>query len=138
MKHLALIVGAAALAFPAAGFAKDYKSSNDDSHHYTYKRVDANSSADQGEYRIEMQSEEDFRNLRGRANSFTTLEGEQLQIEGDTVYKVTTEGERFYAPNGSYPVRSGQVVVVEDGQFKRLEQAPEVVILDMDRDKNRM
>lgn len=137
MKKLVLLATAAAFIIPNAAFAKDWKHhSKTEEQHYTYKRVD-NSSVDGRDYRIELKSEENFR-MAPRDNTFTTLGGERLQIDGKTVYKITEDGQRFFAPNGSYETRSNQVVVVEDGQLKRLEVAPNVYLFDADLDTRRM
>lgn len=132
MKKLALIAGAAALAFPVVAEAKGDRSHNEADHSYTYKKVDQSaSSQNEGAYRIEIQSEEDFRtNPANRIATFTTFEGEKLIIEGKTVYKVAANGERFYAPNGSYMTRESYNVVVEDGQLDRIEEPATVVRVD--------
>jgi len=123
MKKLLLIVGAAALVFPTLADAKGNKDQAD-TEHYTYKKVDMSSSDDnRSEYRIELQSEKDFRS-RVRNQTFSTLEGEKLQIDGDTVYKTVANGDRFYAPNGAYPTKNGVTVVVQDGQLLRVENTP--------------
>jgi hypothetical protein len=84
-----------------------------------------------GEYRIEVQSEEDFRtNPENRVATFTTFEGEKLIIEGKTVYKVAANGSRFYAPNGSYMTRENLNVVVQDGQLDRIEEPAQIVRVD--------
>jgi hypothetical protein len=123
MKKFALIAGAAALVFPALAHAKTQDEQ------YTYKKVDMSQPADNsnGEYRIEMQSEKDFSG-RARSQSFTTIEGEQLQVDGKSVYKTADNGDRFFAPNGSYETKSGLTVVVEDGQLDRIEKAPSAVM----------
>lgn len=133
MKNFVLLAGAAVLVMPSMALAKDYSSNHSMNNHgqqYTYKEVESDNRMD-GEYRIEMTTEENFRTSPARSNVFTTIEGERLEIDGDTVYKLTADGQRFFAPNGSYQTQRGQVVVVEDGLFKRLETAPQVVMLDM-------
>lgn len=132
MNKFVLIAGAAALVFPVAAHAKDWKHSDKkaDEQHYTYKKVD-NSSTDGREYRIEVKSEDDF-STNPRHRTYTTIEGERLQIDGTSVYKITSDGQRFFAPNGSYQTQGNQVVVVEDGQFTRFELAPDVTLFDMD------
>lgn len=127
MKKLALMAAAAALVFPAVAEAKGDR---DHSETYTYKKVDQSqpASSDQGAYRIEMQSEEDFRtNASNRVSTFSTLEGEKIIVEGKTVYKVAANGDRFYAPNGSYMTREHYNVVVEDGQLNRIEEPATIV-----------
>ncbi len=130
MKKLALIAGAAVLVLPAVAEAKGDR---DHSETYTYKKVDQSqpTSSDRGAYRIEMQSEEDFRtNASNRVSTFSTFEGEKLIIEGKTVYKVAANGSRFYAPNGSYMTRENYNVVVEDGQLNRIEEPATIVRVD--------
>ncbi|MCE7887130.1 MAG: hypothetical protein DYH13_06470 [Alphaproteobacteria bacterium PRO2] len=129
MKKLALIAGAAALVFPVIAEAKGDRK---DDHSYTYKKVDQSAPMhNDGEYRIEVQSEQDFRtNPANRVVTFTTFEGEKLIIEGKTVYKVAANGDRFYAPNGSYMTRENFNVVVEDGQLNRIEEPAEIVRVD--------
>ncbi|MBP7721250.1 MAG: hypothetical protein KA155_01830 [Alphaproteobacteria bacterium] len=131
MKKLALIAGAAALVFPVIAEAKD-RNYNEANHSYTYKRVDQSASShNDGAYRIEMQSEEDFRtNPANRVATFTTFEDEKLIIEGKTVYKVAANGSRFYAPNGSYMTRENLNVVVQDGQLDRIEEPATIVRVD--------
>lgn len=132
MKKLVLIAGAAALVFPVVAEAKDTRNHNEANHSYTYKKVDQSASLhNDGAYRIEMQSEEDFRtNPANRVATFTTFEGEKLIIEGKTVYKVAANGNRFYAPNGSYMTRENLNVVVQDGQLDRIEEPAEIVRVD--------
>lgn len=130
MKKLALIAGAAALVFPVVAEAKD-RAHNED-HSYTYKKVDQSASMhNDGEYRIEVQSEEDFRtNPANRVATFNTFEGEKLIVEGKTVYKVAANGDRFYAPNGSYMTRENLNIVVQDGQLDRIEEPAQIVRVD--------
>ncbi len=135
MKHLALIAGAAALIIPGAALAKTTYNNPDQQIRYTSKQATA-----EGEYRIDVSSEPDFRQLRGNTNSFRTGEGEQLQVDGSSVFKVSADGSRSYAPSGAYKILNDQVIIVRDGQFVRLETAPESVILGMNdetRDNNR-
>jgi hypothetical protein len=122
MKKFVLIAGAAALVFPTIAQAKS------EEQHYTYKKVDMSAPQDNanGEYRIERVSEADF-DGRARSQSFTTIEGEQLQIDGKSVYKTADNGDRFFAPNGSYATKNGLTVVVEDGQLTRIVEPAEVV-----------
>jgi hypothetical protein len=127
MKKLVLIAGAATLVFPALAHAKG----NNDGQHYTYKKVDMSKSHDnRDEYRIELQSEENFVKPRSTTQNFVTVAGEKIIIEGDTVYKVAPDGYRFFAPNGSYATKSGQNVVVRDGQLTRIETPGEVVTIN--------
>lgn len=139
MKKFALIAGVAALAIPAMASAKDYERSDADSkQHYTYKKVE--NSQNDGEYRIEMKSEDQFKNApqdarrvnrTNRTLNFQIAEtNERLSVQGDTVYKVTANGNRFYAPNGSYTTTNGLTVVVEDGILRRIEEPAEIVRLD--------
>ncbi len=126
MKKFVLIAGAATLIFPTLAHAKG------EGHHYTYKKVDMSKSADnRDEYRIEMKSEQNFITTNRAANrSFMAVGGETLLIEGDSVYKVMANGQRFFAPNGSYPTQSGQTVVVYDGQLARIETPGEIITIN--------
>jgi opacity protein-like surface antigen len=138
MKKFALIAGVAALAIPAVASAKDYSRSDMDSDHYTYKKVD--NSYNDGEYRIEVKSEEQFKgtaedarrvNRSNKTLNFQVAEtSDRLSIEGDTVYKISENGSRFYAPNGSYTTTNGLTVVVEDAELIRIEEPAEIVTLD--------
>ncbi|MGB4107108.1 MAG: hypothetical protein WBK55_04860 [Alphaproteobacteria bacterium] len=130
MKKLALIAGAAVLVLPAIAEAKGDR---DHSETYTYKRVDQSqpTSSDQGAYRIEMQTEEDFRShASNRVSTFSTFEGEKLIIDGQAVYKVAANGDRFYAPNGSYMTRENYNIVVQDGLLDRIEEPATIVRVD--------
>ncbi len=127
MKKLILIAGAASMVFPALAQAKG----NTESSHYTYQKVDMSKSADnRDEYRIELKSEENFVTRTQATQNFVTIAGEKIIVEGDTVYKVTPDGYRFFAPNGSYATQSGQNVVVRDGQLTRIETPGEIVTIN--------
>ena len=60
-----------------------------------------------------------------------TKDGAELEIEGDSVFIVSSEGERIAAPDGEYELEGGRSIEVKDGRIveieKETEEAPEEV-----------
>lgn len=154
MKNYALLATAAALILVPSVSHADYnknshekkswslfKSENRDE---TYERADVNKNYnarndmhEEGSYRVNVQSEEDFRSRpANHQNVFTAVGGERLQIEGTRVYKIEPNGTRFFAPKGSYETTNGYTIVTEDGALVRVEEPAEVVTVDWN-DRNR-
>jgi len=60
-----------------------------------------------------------------------TKDGAELEIEGTSVFIVSSEGERIAAPDGEYELEGGRSIEVKDGRIveteKEIEEAPEEV-----------
>lgn len=60
-----------------------------------------------------------------------TVDGAELEIEGTSVFIVSSEGERIAAPDGEYELEGGRSIEVKDGRIveieKEIEEAPEEV-----------
>ncbi len=81
------------------------------------------------------ENETDFSSLLGykeQAKRFTTVNGETIELKGNGIKIVSSNGNAYYAPDNFYTLENGLTFYSEDGAILRVDAPAEIVYIDAD------
>lgn len=141
MKNFILMTATAAFVLVPTLAHADYDKSRD-SHLKSYNRADMsdrtdNSRRDAGaDYVVHVDTTESANVKKNKAYSFTTANGERIQVKGESIYLTTAQGRKYFAPNGQYTAPSGITYVAQDGIVLRTEAPDQTAYVYTDEGLN--